>query len=59
MQTQAKFCLCFNKVNPGLFLCSILQLPILDELLSIPKITTFLAKSLPQLHEPAPSNAIP
>ena len=30
-----------------------------DELLSKPKITTFLAKSLTKVHEPAPSNAIP
>ena len=28
-----------------------------DEVLSTPKITTFLAKSLPKLHEPSPSNA--
>ena len=28
-----------------------------DQLLSTPKITTFLAKSLPKFHEPAPSNA--
>ena len=30
-----------------------------DELLSTPKITTFLAKSLPKLHEHFPSNAFP
>ena len=31
----------------------------IDELLSTPKITTFLAKVLPELHEPAPTHAIP
>ena len=30
-----------------------------NELLSTPKTTIFLAKSLPKLHEPSPSNAIP
>ena len=29
-----------------------------DELLSTPKITTFLANSIPKLHEPSASNAI-
>ena len=43
MQTQAKFCPCFTKVNTK----------------STPKITNFLSKLLPKLHEPAPSNAIP
>ena len=30
-----------------------------DEVLSIPKVTTFLAKPLPWLHIPFPSNAVP
>ena len=39
---------------------SFLRLSVWDyELLSTAKITTFLAKSLPKFHEPAPSNTIP
>ena len=30
-----------------------------DELLSTPKLATYLAKSLPKFHEPSPLNAIP
>ena len=30
-----------------------------DQVLSTPKVTTFQTSSLPKLHDPAPTNAIP
>ena len=72
MQTQAKFCVCFTKINakPFLWWTKAGHLPTTkklflrllswdDELLSTLKITTFSAKSLPKFYEPVPSNAIP
>ena len=62
MLTQSKFC--FLLVSSTVYSPNteklLLQLSVWDdELLSIPKIITFLERSLSKLHETAPLNCIP